>query len=330
MAKFLTEKDYKVYGLYRRSSSPNFWRLMSLGIKNQVELIPGDMTDMASLSNAVIRSQPDEIYNLAAQSFVGTSFEQPILTAMVDGMGVILLLEVVKQINPKIKIYHASTSELYGNCHGKCNPHDNLALSERDVFWPNSPYASSKLHSFHEVRIYREAYGLFTVNGILFNHESPLRGLQFVTRKISNAVARIKLGLQSKLQLGHVEAMRDWGYAPEYVEAMWLMLQQPGPDDYVVATGEKHSVKEFIDVACRYLDLDPLSVIAQSEKYFRPLDVNCLMGDPTKARQKLHWEPRTKFEGLVEIMVKKDYERWQDHLSGKIFPWDALNDPEAY
>jgi len=330
LARFLLKKEYKVYGLYRRSSSPNFWRLLALGIKEKVELIPGDMTDMASLSNAIIRTKPDEIYNLAAQSFVGTSFEQPILTAMVDGVGVLMLLEAVKQHNPKIRVYHASTSELYGNCRGKCTGLNDHMLNEHDIFWPNSPYASSKLYSYHQVRIYREAYGMFTVNGILFNHESPLRGLQFVTRKVTNAVARIKLGLQKNIDLGHMEAIRDWGYAPEYVEAMWLMLQQPEPDDYVIATGEKHSVQELVEVACRSVGLDPRDVVVQNEKYFRPLDVNCLIGDPTHAKQKLKWEPRTKFDQLITIMAQEDYARWQNHLAGKTFPWDALNDPEAY
>lgn len=326
LAKFLLEKDYKVFGLYRRTSSPNVWRLLSLGIHDKVSLIPGDMTDMASISNAIIQSNPDEIYNLAAQSFVGTSFEQPLATAMVDGLGVVAILESVKQINPKIKIYHASTSELYGN--GRI-PNKNI-LSENDIFWPVSPYGTAKLYSYHIVRIYREAYGMFAVNGILFNHESPLRGLEFVTRKISNAVARIKLGLQKTVELGNLDAERDWGYAPEYVEAMWLMLQQPKPDDFVIATGEKHSVREFLELACEYLDLNLDGIVIQNKKLFRPLDVNCLVGNPSKAKQILKWSPKVKFKELVEIMVQKDFERWQNHLNGKIFPWDALNDPTVY
>lgn len=327
LAKLLLEKGYKVFGLYRRTSSPNIWRLLSLGIRDKIDLIPGDMTDMASISNAIVQSEPDEVYNLAAQSFVGTSFEQPLATAHVDGLGTVMLLEAVKQINSKIKIYHASTSELYGNYKDINN---GGLLNEKSIFWPVSPYAASKLYAFHQVRIYREAYGMFIANGILFNHESPLRGLEFVTRKISNAVARIKLGLQSKIELGNIEAVRDWGYAPEYVEAMWLMLQQDKADDFVVATGEKHSVKEFFGLAYKYLDLDVNYVLAKNQRFLRPLDVNYLLGDASKAKQVLNWRPKVTFSELVEIMVKKDLERWQDYLQGKIFPWDAINDPSIY
>lgn len=327
LAKFLLEKGYKVFGLYRRTSSPNIWRLLSLGLQDRVALIPGDMTDMASISNAIVQSEPDEIYNLAAQSFVGTSFEQPLVTAHVDGIGVVMLLEAVKQINRKIKIYHASTSELYGDCKEVEN---SAPLSEKSVFWPVSPYAASKLYAFHQVRIYREAYGMFATNGILFNHESPYRGLEFVTRKISNAVARIKLGLQEGVELGNIDSQRDWGYAPEYVEAMWLMLQQPAPDDFVIATGEKHSVKEFLQVSCEYLDIDFKDVMIQNKRYFRPLDANRLVGDASKAKQALHWEPKVMFKDLARIMVQKDLERWQNHLDGNVFPWDAINDPSIY
>ena len=329
LAKFLIEKNYKVFGFYRRTSSPNIWRLLDLDINDKIHLIPGDMTDMASINNAITQAKPDEIYNLAAQSFVGTSFEQPLSTATVDGLGVVAVLESVKRINPKIKIYHASTSELYGN--GKCDDSANKKpLDEKDVFWPVSPYATSKLYSYHSVRIYREAYGMFAVNGILFNHESPLRGLEFVTRKISNAVVRIKLGLQETVELGNLNTQRDWGYAPEYVEAMWLMLQQPKPDDFVIATGETHSVKEFLGLACKYLSLKASDIAVKNEKLLRPLDVNCLIGDASKAKRILKWSPKVKFEELVEILVQKDLERWQNHLKGKIFPWDAINDPTVY
>ena len=329
LANFLLKKSYKVYGLYRRTSNPNFWRLLSLGIVDKVHLIPGDMTDMASINNAITLSKPDEIYNLAAQSFVGTSFEQPILTAAVDGIGVVMLLESVKQYNPKIKIYHASTSELFGNARNDIIQKD-IYLNENDIFWPSSPYAASKLYSYHIIRIYREAYGMFAVNGILFNHESPLRGLEFVTRKITNALARIKLGLLDKVKLGNLGAERDWGYAPEYVEAMWLMLQRPDPDDFVIATGEKHSVKDFLKLACKYIGLNPNKIVMQDKNFFRPLDVNYLIGDASKAKKILKWEPRTRFEKLVELMVQKDQQRWNDHLKGKIFPWDAINDPTVY
>jgi len=329
LAHFLLGKNYKVYGLYRRTSSPNIWRLLSLGIYDKIELIPGDMTDMASISNAIIQSEPDEIYNLAAQSFVGTSFEQPLLTAAVDGIGVVMLLEAVKQINPKIKIYHASTSELYGNCRGVHSEKD-VVLDERDIFWPVSPYAASKLYSYHQVRIYREAYRMFAVNGILFNHESPLRGLEFVTRKITNAIARIKLGLQDKIPLGNLEVKRDWGYAPEYVEAMWLMLQQEKPDDFIIATGKSHSVKELLELACDYIGLEWTNVVVQGKQFMRPLDVNCLCGDATKAKNVLGWSAETTFEKLIEIMLQEDLQRWKEYLDGKVFPWDAINDPGGY
>ena len=329
LAKFLLEKGYKVFGLYRRASSLNLWRLLYLNITDKVHLIPGDMTDMASISNAIVRSKPDEIYNLAAQSFVGTSFEQPLLTAHVDGVGTVMLLEAVKQINPKIKIYQASTSELYGN--GKITGSVNEKfLNEHSLLWPVSPYAAAKLYAFHHIRIYREAYGIFAANGILFNHESPLRGLEFVTRKITNALARIKLGLQKHVELGNIDVYRDWGYAPEYVEAMWLMLQQPVAQDFVIATGEKHTVREFLRLACEFFDLNPDKVVIQRKNLFRPLDVNSLVGNPSKARRILNWKPRVKFKELVEIMARADLERWQSHLKGKIFPWDAINDPFTY
>ena len=329
LAKFLLGKDYKVYGLYRRSSSPNYWRLLTLGVMDKVRLIPGDMTDMASISNAIIQSEPDEIYNLAAQSFVGTSFEQPLLTGSVDGLGVVMLLESVKQINRNIKVYHASTSELFGNNRDPQSGED-VVLTERDVFWPASPYGASKLYSYHQVRIYREAYGMFLVNGILFNHESPLRGLEFVTRKITNAVARIKLGLQERIELGNLDAKRDWGYAPEYVQAMWMMLQHGEPEDFIVATGESHSVREFSELACEHAGLEWTDVVFQTERFKRPLDVNWLCGDASKARTLLGWTAETKFEELVEIMVQEDVKRWKDHQRGKLFPWDAVNDPGVY
>jgi len=329
LAKFLLEKGYKVFGLYRRTSSLNTWRLLNLKIQDKIILLPGDMTDMASLTNGIIEARPDEIYNLAAQSFVGTSFEQPLATAYIDGIGVVMLLEAIKQINPSIKIYHASTSEIYGDSIKKFNP-DCTGLNEDDTFWPASPYAASKLFAFHQIRIYREAYGMFAVNGILFNHESPLRGLEFVTRKITNALARIKLNLQSHVILGNIEAERDWGYAPEYVEAMWLMLQQSEPNDFVIATGEKHSVKEFLDLACEYLNLNSNDVLSQNKKMLRSLEVEYLVGNTSKAKKLLKWEAKIKFKELVKIMVEADYERWQKHLKGEIFPWDAINDPNIY
>ncbi|MAG94608.1 MAG: GDP-mannose 4,6-dehydratase [Planctomycetaceae bacterium] len=321
LAEFLLSKGYEVYGLYRRLSSANFWRLRALGVFERVHLLPGDMTDIASISNAILNSQPDEIYNLAAQSFVGTSFEQPLITAQIDGVGVLMLLEAVKQLDRSIRVYHASTSEMYGATLAE----GDAALNEESLFWPASPYAVSKLFSYHQLRVYREAYDMFLVNGILFNHESPLRGLDFVTRKISNAVARIKLGLDETIQLGNITAMRDWGYAPEYVEAMWLMLQQDQPDDFVIATGESHSVRDFLTAACGHLGLDWQEVLVESEKLMRPLDVPCLLGDTTKASTQLGWEPRVKFAELVKIMVETDLNRWNDYLNGVVVPWDAPN-----
>ncbi len=332
LAKLLLDKGYKVFGLYRRTSSLNAWRLLNLGIFDKITLIPGDMTDMASISNAIIQAEPDEFYNLAAQSFVGTSFEQPIVTAAVDGIGVLYVLEGVKQINPKIRIYQASTSELYGNCIN-CEvgtSGDAPKLTEDSTLWPLSPYAASKLYAFHLVRMYREAYGMFAVNGILFNHESPLRGLEFVTRKITNAVARIKLGLQDKIQLGNIHAMRDWGYAPEFVEAMWLMLQQDEPEDFVIATGASHTVQDFLEAACQHVGLDWEEVTAIDERFKRPLEVNCLRGDSSKAKNILNWQPETSFTGLVEVMVNADMQRWTDWKNGKIFAWDAVNDSSIY
>lgn len=325
LAKFLLAKGYEVFGLYRRTSSPNTWRLGAMGILQKVRLICGDITDMASITNAIIESKPSEIYNLAAQSFVGTSFEQPLVTAAVDGLGVTMLLEAIRQINPKIRLYQASTSELFGD-----NSTVELAgrpLNEDSVFWPISPYATAKLYAFHQVRLYREAYGLFAVNGILFNHESPLRGLEFVTRKISNSVARISLGLQNKLELGNLDAMRDWGYAPEYVEAMWIILQQEKPADYVAATGQSHSVRDYAEIAFSRVGLDWTEHVINNRKFERPLDIPCLLGDASRAFGDIGWRPKTTFLDLVHIMVDADLRRWRDHLQGKVFHWDAINDP---
>jgi len=321
LAKFLLEKGYEVYGTYRRLSSPNFWRLQYLGIFEQVNLIPVDLSDTASLIEAIKVSEPDEVYHLAAQSVVGASFEQPIATGDVSGLAVTRILEIIRQLDPSIKFYQASTSELYGNSRKEG------FLSEKDAFMPQSPYAAAKLYGYWITKIYREAYGIFAVNGILFNHESPLRGLEFVTRKITNAVAKIALGLENELGLGNLEAKRDWGYAPEYVESMWLMLQQDEPDDYVIATGEAHSVRDFCERAFDVAGLDWQEHVKVDKRFMRPLDVNYLRGDYSKAKKKLGWEPRTKFKKLVEIMVKEDLNRWERWVNGEKFPWDAPNYP---
>lgn len=318
LAKFLLDKGYEVFGTYRRLSTPNFWRLQYLGIFDKVKLIPAELIDTPSLIEAVNISQPDEIYHLAAQSFVGISFEQPIGTGQVSGLGVARLLEVVRKLSPKAKFYQASTSELFGGAR-------NMSQNEDTSFHPWSPYAAAKLYGHWITRIYREAYGIFACNGLLFNHESPLRGLEFVTRKISNGVAKIALGLEKELKLGNLEAKRDWGYAPEYVESMWLMLQQKEPDDYVIATNEAHSVQEFVEKAFSIVGLDWQQYLRVDKKLLRPLDVKFLQGDYSKARQKLSWEPKTRFNRLVEIMVKSDLERWQRWQRGEKFAWDAPN-----
>ncbi len=324
LAKFLLDNGYDVYGTYRRLSSPNFWRLQYLGIFDKINLIPVDLSDTGSILEAIKVAEPDEVYHLAAQSFVGASFETPIATGDISGLAVTRILEVIRQINPEIKFYQASTSELYGNSRSEGK------LTEDTPFRPASPYAAAKLYGYWITRIYREAYGIFAVNGILFNHESPLRGLEFVTRKISNAVAKIALGLEKELRLGNLEAKRDWGYAPEYVESMWLMLQQDEPDDYVIATGEAHSVREFCEIAFDVVGLDWQEYMKVDRRFMRPLDVNYLCGDYSKAKRKLGWEPRTKFKQLVKIMVKEDLDRWERWLNGEKFPWDAPNYPSEY
>ena len=320
LAKFLLDKSYEVFGTYRRLSTPNFWRLQYLDIFEKVNLIPADLVDAGSMVEAVKISEPDEIYHLAAQSFVGASFEQPIGTGEITGLGVTRILEAIRQINQEIKFYQASTSELYGRGHSS-------SLTEISPFRPSSPYSAAKLYGYWLTKLYREGYNIFACNGILFNHESPLRGLEFVTRKISNAVAKISLGIEKELYLGNLEAKRDWGYAPDHTESMWLMLQQKEPDDYVIATNESHSVKEFAEKAFDVGGLDWREYVKVDERFLRPLDVNFLQGDYSKAKKKLGWEPEVKFDELVEIMVKEDLNRWERWQSGERFPWDAPNYP---
>jgi GDPmannose 4,6-dehydratase len=287
---------------------------------DKITLIPADMADMASLLEAVSVSDPDEIYNLAAQSYVGASFDQPLLTTEIDGSGAIRILEIIRSLKKNIKFYQASTSELYGTV-------KETPQNEDTLFMPNSPYAAAKLLSYHNVRIYREAYNIFACNGILFNHESPTRGLEFVTRKITNAVARIKLGLQKELVLGNLDAKRDWGYAPEYVEAMWMMLQNDKPEDFVVSTGETHSVREFVQEAFKHVGLNSDDYVKTSEMLVRPRDVPLLCGDCSKIKEKLGWECKTKFSELVKIMVNKDLERWKKYIKGEHMAWDAPSYP---
>lgn len=315
LAKFLLDKGYVVFGGYRRSSSTNFWRLNYLNISDKIKFVPMDMLDSSSLSTVLEISNPTEVYNLAAQSFVGLSFSQPINTSNVTGIGVVRLLEAIQKFNPKIKFYQASSSEMYGNIKSKVK-------NEQTPFLPSSPYAISKVYGFFATKMYREIHSLYTVNGILFNHESPLRGLEFVTRKITNEIAKISLGLSKKLILGNLEAKRDWGYAPEYVEMMWKMLKQKNSDDYVLATGESHSVKEFVETACKEAGVSNNCIIS-NKKYLRPSDVNDLVGDSSKAKKILGWKPKITFSKLVKIMIEEDIKRWEKFLKKEYFSWDA-------
>ena len=319
LAKFLLEKGYEVYGTYRRLSTPNFWRLQYLDIFEKINFIPADLLDSVSMTEAIKISEPDEFYHLAAQSFVGSSFEQPIGMGNITGLGVTRTIEAIKNVNEEIKFYNASTSELYGNSK---SPQD-----ENTPFVPNSPYAASKLYGFHMTRIYREGYNMFAANGILFNHESPLRGMEFVTRKITNSVGKIACGIEKEVRLGNIKSKRDWGYAPDYVEAMHKILQQDIADDYVIASGESHSVEEFLEASFDIAGLDYQEHLALDKRFERPLEVNHLWGNPKKAEEKLKWKPKVKFKKLVEIMTKEDIKRWENWQNGERFPWDAGNYP---
>lgn len=307
LAQFLLKKGYRVYGAFRRSSTVNLERLEYLGITDQVELVPLDLLDLGSIIRVLERVQPDEVYNLAAQSFVAVSFDQPVATGQITGLGAVNVLEAIRTVNPKIKFYQASSSEMFGKV-------QTVPQNEQTPFYPRSPYAAAKVYAHWMTVNYREAYGLFACSGILFNHESPLRGLEFVTRKITHGVARIKCGLAKELRLGNLEAQRDWGYAGDYVEAMWLMLQQVHPDDYVIATGEAHSVREFAARAFACAGLNWEDYVVADPQFMRPADVELLVGDASKARRVLGWKPKTTFEQLVEMMVKADLRRVRDSL----------------
>jgi len=292
LASFLLKKGYEVNGTFRRVSTPNFWRLSHLGIANDVNYIPADLIDTPSLIEAIKISKPDEVYHLAAQSYVGSSFDQPLTSGEFTGLAVTRMLESIRIVDPQIKFYQASSSELYGKTN---TPKQN----EKTPFAPRSPYSAAKLYGYWVTKMYRDGYNIFASNGILFNHESPLRGLEFVTRKISNAAARIKLGLQKKINLGNLDALRDWGYAPEYVEGMWKILQQKKPNDYVLATGKSHTIKEFLMEAFSHLELDWKKYVKTDKKLFRILEVDLLSGDASKARRDLGWEPKTDFKKLL-------------------------------
>lgn len=307
LAEFLLEKGYEVYGLTRRSSSINNERIVH--IEDRLKLLQGDLLDQSSLNAAVAESQPDEVYNLAAQSFVKTSWNQPVLTGEFTGLGVTRMLEALRIVNPKIKFYQASSSEMFGKV-------TETPQKETTRFHPRSPYGVAKVYGHYITLNYRESYDMFACSGILFNHESPRRGIEFVTRKISNAVARISLGKQKKIELGNLEAKRDWGFAGDYVEAMWLMLQQSEPDDYVIATGETHSVEEFVKLAFAAVGINDWKPYVDSNKseYMRPAEVDTLIGDYSKSKEKLGWAPKTSFPSLVEMMVKSDLEREKKNI----------------
>lgn len=303
LVELLLEKGYQVWGIMRRSSSFHTGRIDHLyqdpHEHPQLRLVYGDLTDGSNLSTIISEIKPDEVYNLGAQSHVRVSFDVPFYTADVDALGTLRLLEAIRSSGGSIKFYQASSSEMYGKA-------VETPQTEKTPFYPRSPYGCAKVYSFWQTMNYREAYNLFACNGILFNHESPRRGETFVTRKITRAATRIKLGLQDKIYLGNLDAKRDWGFAGDYVEAMWLMLQQDKPDDYVVATGETHSVREFIEEVFSYLELDWEKYIEIDPRYFRPTEVDILQGDASKARKVLKWEPKVKFKSLARMMVDAD------------------------
>ena len=302
LAEFLLEKGYDVHGVVRRSSSFNTWRIDHIPRGDRLSLHYADLNDVASLLDTVRKVRPDEVYNLAAQSHVRVSFDMPEYTAEATGLGCLRLLEALRSEGLRdARFYQASSSELYGKVHA-------VPQNEETPFHPRSPYAVAKAFAHYTTQNFREAYGMFAVSGILFNHESPRRGENFVTRKITRAVGRIKLGLQDALTLGNLDAKRDWGYAKDYVEAMWLMLQAKQPSDYVVATGETHSVREFLDEAFGYVDLDWKLHVKQDERFLRPSEVDLLLGDASRAKAELGWAPRTTFRELVRIMVDADLE----------------------
>jgi GDPmannose 4,6-dehydratase len=299
LAEFLVAKGYEVHGLVRRSSTETFQRL--LAVRDQVTLHTGDLLDQRSLVDVLKATRPHEIYNLAAMSFVAASWVQPTLTAEFTGVGVTRLLEAMREVCPEARLYQASSSEMFGKVR-------EVPQRETTPFYPRSPYGVAKAYGHFITVNYRESYDLFACSGILFNHESPRRGLEFVTRKVSHAAAAIKLGLQDELPMGNLDARRDWGYAPEYVEAMWLMLQRDEPDDYVIGTGLSHSVEDLITIAFDQVGLTPSSHVRSDPALFRPAEVDNLIGDSTKARKELGWEPRTSFEELVQLMVDADLE----------------------
>jgi len=328
LTELLLEKGYKVYGTYRRTSSVNFWRLEEVGALGHpnLELVEHDLTDLGASIRLMQKAQPDEVYNLAAQSFVGVSFDQPVTTAEITGIGAVNLLEAIRIVNPKIRFYQASTSEMFGEV-------QQIPQTEATPFYPRSPYGVAKLYAHWMTVNYRESYGIFGTSGILFNHESPLRGKEFVTRKITDAAARIALGQQGSLELGNLAAKRDWGYAKEYVEGMWRMLQADEPDTFVLATNRTETVRDFVSLAFKAVDIHlewqgseenergidsrtGKAVVVVNPRFYRPAEVDLLIGNPEKAKNALGWEPKTTLENLCRLMVDADLQRVQ---SGKSF-----------
>ena len=310
LAQLLLNKGYQVYGFMPRRSTSMLWRLQYLGIEKDVKYTYGDITDLSSLIRAVNEAKPTEIYNLAAQSFVGTSWEQPVLTGQVTGLAVVNVLEAIRLTNPTIKFYQASTSEMFGLIQEE-------KQSEKTPFYPRSPYAVAKLYGHWITVNYRESFKMFACSGILFNHESPVRGIEFVTRKVTDAVARIKLGQQKELRLGNIDAKRDWGYAGDYVEAMWRMLQQDTPDDYVIATGKTTTVRDMCQIAFEHVGLNYEDYVVIDPKFYRPAEVDVLLGDPAKAKEKLGWEAKTTLEELIKMMVDADLKRVEQEIKAE-------------
>ena len=305
LAELLLGKGYRVVGVVRRASTENVERIGHLA--EQIELVQADLLDQYSLIEAVQKTRPSEVYNLAAQSFVPTSWNQPVLTGEFTALGVTRVLEAIRLVDTSIRFYQASSSEMYGKVR-------ETPQSEDTPFYPRSPYGVAKAYGHYITVNYRESYDLFAVSGILFNHESPRRGLEFVTRKVTNAAARIKLGLDTQLRLGNLAARRDWGFAGDYVEAMWRMLQQDSPDDYVISTNETHPVQELVEVAFGRVGLDWQAHVVQDAAFYRPAEVDLLVGDSSKARRQLGWEPQVTFRQLIEMMVDADVARWEKHL----------------
>ncbi|MCJ7547014.1 MAG: GDP-mannose 4,6-dehydratase [Deltaproteobacteria bacterium] len=326
LTKFLLDKGYEVYGAYRRSAVLNLNGLKFLGVDDKVSYLPLELLEFTNIYRAIEKIQPDEIYNLGAQSFVALSFEEPIFTADVTALGPLRVLEAIRAVKPDTKFYQASSSEMFGKVQA-------IPQNEKTPFYPRSPYAASKVFAHWITVNYRESYGTFACSGIFFNHESPLRGFEFITRKITYGIARIKNRLQDKIVLGNLDSKRDWGYAEEYVEAMWLMLQLEKPDDYVIASGETHSVREFAELAFKTAGFDVAwegkgvkergidkktgkTLVEVSSEFFRPAEVDILMGDYAKARERLGWQPKTKFQDLVSIMVEADIKRIEKEIKG--------------